>query len=308
MCFAGRDDVPARDALAKLLDFGWQAREPQEGLGVLYLPAIHKGSAKDNYSERLLENNGILSTFLQHPRIQPKVKPFSRSIKFEDDREISVQVMESKTKLAYVSDFRKKLFTAKGKRKASVGLSQYIMPGATARHGGERSWTGSVARTLPLFFAPIGCFFLRAQQFSWIVVVPDIVDLQGFASTLSVVSVGWKEAEVRSLEDAGLRVAVAYRTQTTQRRLPLRVLEVIRVRNVAWNPRQKVRSHFCRLHPVQNELEEFEIVLRHLSNRYRAKKDERGHFCGGADPPRANRGQLGTGPLLVPLAVRHSQG
>ena len=33
----------------KLIEFAWQARQPTnpEGLGVLYLPAVHRGSTKD---------------------------------------------------------------------------------------------------------------------------------------------------------------------------------------------------------------------------------------------------------------------
>ena len=280
------DDVPPRDALMKLIEFAWQARQPTnpEGLGVLYLPAVHRGSTKDAYPDRLLENNGILSTFLQHPRSQPKTKPPTRQrIEFEEDRYIEVRFVESKTKLKYVADFSDKLFDRNGKEKARVELAQFIMPGGTARHGGEKSWTGSAIRAIPLFFAPVGCFFLRAQEFSWVIVVPDVSDLAAFASVRPLVRIGWKEAEVRSLEDAGLRVAVAYRTQTRTRRLTVRGLEVLRVGSVAWN-RQTVRSSFCRLHVATEELDKFDKVLRHLPNRYRARKDGEGGFISVPTP------------------------
>ncbi|MCY4648300.1 MAG: type I-MYXAN CRISPR-associated Cas8a1/Cmx1 [Gammaproteobacteria bacterium] len=281
------DDVPARDALAKLIEFAWQTRQPtsSEGLGVLYLPAVHRGSAKDSYADRLLENNGILSTFLQHARSQPKTKPPTRKwIAFHEGRSLEVRFVEPKTKLKHVSDFSGKLFDRQGRDRARVGLAQYIMPGGTARHGGEESWTGSAIQAVPLFFAPIGCFFLRAQESSWVVVVPDVTDLAAFASVRPLVGIGWKEAEVRSLEDAGLRIAVAYRTQTTTRRLALRGFEVLRVGRVAWNKQQRVRSHFCRLRPGMKELDEFETVLRHLSNRYRTRKDGEGDFVSVPTP------------------------
>ena len=152
------------------------------------------------------------------------------------------------------------------------------MPGGTARHGGEKSWTGSAIRAIPLFFAPVGCFFLRAQEFSWVIVVPDVSDSGRRSHRCDqLVRIGWKEAEVRSLEDAGLRVAVAYRTQAQARHLSLRGLEVLRVSSVAWN-RQTVRSHFCRLRPGTEELDGFERVLRHLPNRYVARNDGAGGF------------------------------
>ena len=279
------DDVPPRDALLKLIEFAWQARQPSapEGLGVLYLPAVHRGSAADAYPDRLLENNGILSTFLQHPRSQPKTKPQTRQVEVEEERYVEVRFLESKKKLKYVSDFSRKLFDPKGETKPQVDLAQFIMPGGTARHGGEESWTGSAIQAIPLFFAPIGCFFLRAQSFSWVIVVPDVSDLAAFVSARHAVCIGWKEAEIRSLEDAGLRVAVAYRTQTATRRLALRGLEVLRIGSVAWN-RQAVRSSFCRLRPGIEELDEFEAVLRHLPNRYRNRKDGEGGFISVPTP------------------------
>ena len=280
------DDVPPRDALVKLIEFAWQTRQPtsQEGLGVLYLPAVHRGSARDAYPDRLLENNGILSTFLQHGKSQSKTTWTRKRVEFEDERSIEVRFREPKTKLKYVSAFRNELFDQNGETKSRVELAQFIMPGGTARHGGEKSWTGSAIQAIPLFFAPIGCFFFRAQKFSWVIVVPDVSDLAAFASVRPLVRIGWKEAEVRSLEDAGLGVAVAYRTQSAKRHLVLRGLEVLRVGRVAWNRQQRVRSSFCRLHPGMEQLDEFETVLRHLPNRYRARKDGEGDFISVPSP------------------------
>ena len=286
------DKIPARDALAKLVGFAWQARQSTspDGLGVLYLPAVHRGAAKDSYPDRLLENSGILSTFLQHSRSQPKTRPPTRqTIELEEARSIELRFVEPKTTLKYVSSFSRELFGRTGNFKSRVDLAQFIMPGGTARHGGEKSWTGSAVRAIPLFFAPIGCFFLRAQEFSWVVVVPDVSDLVTFARVRPFVSLGWRDAEVRSLEDAGLRVAVAYRTQSQTRRLALRGLEVLRIGRVAWH-RQQVRSHFCRVHPGTEELDEFEKVLRHLPNRYRARKDGEGSFVSVPTP----RGRIAT--------------
>ena len=279
------DGVPPRDALLKLVEFAWQARQPSapEGLGVLYLPAVHLGSAADAYPDRLLENNGILSTFLQHPRSQPKTKPPTRQQIELAEEQYEVSFVEPKEKLKYVYDFSRQLFDRKGEMRSRIDLAQFIMPGGTARHGGEKSWTGSATQAIPLFFAPIGCFFLRAQSFSWVIVVPDVSDLAAFVSARPSVRIGWKDAEVRSLEDAGLRAAVAYRTQTMPRRLALRGLEVLKVGSVAWN-RQTVRSSVCRLRPGTEELDKFEKVLLHLPNRYRNRKDGEGGFISVPTP------------------------
>lgn len=279
------DDVPARDALSKLIEFAWQARQPtgSDGLGVLYLPAVHRGSARDAYPDRLLENNGILSTFLQHDRSQRKTQQTQQRIELEEDRAIEVRFKEPKDKLKHVADFSGKLFDRKGNPKARVELAQFIMPGGTARHGGEKSWIGSAIRAIPLFYAPIGCFFLRAQRSSWVIVVPDVADLGAFAEARPIVNFDWRDAEVRSLEDAGLRVAVAYRTQSKTRHLSLWGLEALRIGRVPWN-KQKVRSHFCRVNPGTIDLDEFEIVLRNLPNRYRRRKDGEASFVAVPTP------------------------
>ena len=268
-----------------LVEFAWQARQPTspDGLGVLYLPAVHRGSARDAYADRLIENSAILSTFLQHPTSQRKTRQTQQRIEFEEGWAIEVRFVESKSFLKHVAAFSSQLFDRKGKPKARVELAQFIMPGGTARHGGEKSWTGPAIRAIPLFFAPIGCFFLRAQEFSLVIVVPNVSDLAAFARVRPYVRIGWKDAEVRSLEDAGLRVAVAYRTQSQTRRLALRGLEVLRVGRVAWH-RQAVRSHFCRVQPGAEELDGFERVLRHLPNRYRARKDGEGGFIAVPTP------------------------
>lgn len=274
------EDSCAREALSKLIEFAWQARQPttEDGLGVLYLPQVHTGAARDSYPSRLVENNGILSTFLQHPRVQPKTKPATRQrIDIDDERHYEVVFVEPKGSLKYVADFSGKLFDSNGAPRAVVALSQFIVPGGTARHGGEESWEGSAIEAIPLFFAPTVCFYLRAQSFSWVVAVPDISDLAEFVDIRPMVRLSWKEAEIRSLADAGLRVAVAYRTQTPARRLGLTGLEIMRVGKVAWN-RQNVRAESYRLRPSGPELDAFEIVLRHLPNRYRARKDGDGGF------------------------------
>ena len=53
---------------------------------------------------------------------------------------------------------------------------------------------------------------------------------------------------------------------------------------MAWNRQQTVRSSFCRLHPGMEQLAEFETVLRHLPNRYRARKDGEGDFISVPTP------------------------
>jgi CRISPR-associated protein Cas8a1/Csx13 len=64
--WSGRDE----DAFSKLFKWAWQVRD-----GVFYLPGVHRENEQRDFAfRRVTMHNGILGTFLQHPRIQPRAK------------------------------------------------------------------------------------------------------------------------------------------------------------------------------------------------------------------------------------------
>lgn len=275
------DDVTDQDALVRLIEWAWQTRgaspggEPGEGMGILYLPGVHRGDGRDDLAQRLVEHSGILSTFLQHPTTQPKTKPKTMESRI-DDRVIHLRYVEPTATLAYLKD-AKKLFNRKSLKTDAVTFSSYIRPGATARHSGEDSWSGSAREAIALIFAPTACFYLQIHGKDWVVVAPDPGDIEEFVRRRPDVTLSQNGTIAASVADAGLRVIVAMRARATARQLQrgrgiAQECMVLRVGKVAWN-KQSVRNRALRLHPAAEVIDAFQCLDRRLSNRLRERAD-----------------------------------
>lgn len=287
------DDVSDQDALMPLFEWAWQTRgapagqPPEEGLGLLYLPAVHRGDARDDWRQRLVEHSGILSTFLQHPRIQPKTKPKTAELHI-DEYVVRDRYVEPKKELVYVKDAAKLLFRRGKLVGGRVKLSSYIRPGATARHNGEKSWEGAARDAMPLFFAPMACFFLQVRGADWVVVAPDPIDLVGFVTVRPIAALSIYDINAASAADAGLRVLVAMSTKAAARQLERATstavpCAVMRLGKVAWN-KQSVRTRSLLMRPRGSVLDAYERVYRRLANRLVEKKAEGEAFVSVPSP------------------------
>lgn len=280
------DEVTDRDALLKLVEWAWQTRGPSHadgGLGVLYLPGIHRGTPRDDETQRIVENSGILSTFLQHPRVQPKTKPASVNVHLDADRQVAFRFVEAKRSLRYVTDAGAKLFDRKGRLlERPRPFSSYLVPGATSRHAGEESWEGPTHSAFSLLFAPIAAVYLQVRGSQWVVVLPDPTSLIAYTRVRKRSAWRPEQARAGDLADAGLRVLAAFKYGPKAVRheriqeAPLHCT-VIRVGKVAWN-RQQVRSGAVRCRPASEALDAYRVVYRHLDNRIVARKDGEGYF------------------------------
>lgn len=275
------DDVTDQDALTPLVEYAWQTRNASAGgLGIFYFPAVH-ASSKDDFVARLAEHSGVLSTFLQHPRVQPKTKPVTAEVHLDEERVVPVRFVEPTGAVAYVKGFTSDLFKRKKLISGEVGFSSYLRPGATSRHAGEESWQGSIHEAIPLMFAPTACFYFHVHGSDWVVVAPDVTDLELFAMLRQDLRFDPRAREVASASDAGLRVL------TTLRARALNVLRkegatsgacmVLRVGGVAWN-RQNVRNRALVLRPDEVSLRAFEKLDARLANALVARKDGSGVF------------------------------
>jgi CRISPR-associated protein Cas8a1/Csx13 len=78
-----RWDGPDNAAITRLMRWAWQVRD-----GVLYLPAVHRDPKQQDFAfQRVATHNGILETFLQHDRVQPKGRSMSLVENIEDDKQ-----------------------------------------------------------------------------------------------------------------------------------------------------------------------------------------------------------------------------
>lgn len=286
--------VTDEEALTRLVEWVWQARNAprgqaaKDGLGVLFFPGIHR-EVLDDPTERLVEHSGVLSTFLQHPRVQPKTKPKDTEWRI-DDRVVRLRYVEPTGEIAYVKDFKKQLFTRKRLVSRDVTLSSYFRPGATARHPGEESWSGSVREAIPLFCAPTACFYLQVRGADWVVVAPDPRDLEEFVHRRPLVRLAHRGMVAASAADAALRVLVAMRARAATRQLERGRSErqeclVLKVGEVAWN-RQSVRNGALTVKPTEETVTAYETVERHLSNRLQERSKD-GTFFVRVPTPRA---------------------
>lgn len=280
-----------RDALLPLVQHAWQTlptseSEKSEGLGVFYFPALHEQQQRGEFARRLHEHRGILSTFLQHPRVQPKTSPLSTSIS-RDEAQITLRWVEPKGSVKYVSTAESDLFEGpKGKKKSGVApfgfkaglisLSSFLVPGATARHGGEGSWEGSAPQAFLLLFTPIASYHVSVGiGAEWLIVCPDVVDLEAYRRTRRRAQLATPdEADEAALDhyainlaDGALGVMLRLLSSDLDRQLIRRTGQarclVVRLGEVAWN-RQTVRHQSARVVATPSQLAAYESVRRHL--------------------------------------------
>jgi CRISPR-associated protein Cas8a1/Csx13 len=215
-----RWDGADRDAFERLLSFAWQVRE-----GVLYFPAIHRDSAqRDHIVGRLGTHTGVLSTFLQHPRVQPKGELVTKVFDIDEGKQVELryQSMEGQ-KLKPLSDLPD-FFDRKGMLvRGEVSLSSWVVPGCAPRFRTEpHAWAGPASIGLLSMLAPIACFYMRLVMggVNWIFVVPDVRDLAEYAEGVGVMELDPTFQDVASLGDAGLSFVAKYAPRGVQRHVP----------------------------------------------------------------------------------------
>ena len=208
--------------------------------------------------------------------------------------------IEQLTEVRGISESKARMISSqfKGLKQEVVSFSSFLFPGATARHSGEKSWTGTAKQAVALFFAPTVCFYVRLDWTEWAVVAPDVRNLEAFLSYRYGESPREDRSWAASPPDAGLgvlsRARKALEKETAdameifghgiegQQDADLRC-EVFQLGDVAWN-RQTVRSNFARIRPTKVALEAYRILASHLGNRLRLKNDGESSFVDVPSP------------------------
>ncbi len=269
------------DALLALFRWAWQVRE-----GVLYLPALHDERERDNLHVRLAHHNGILSTFLQHPKVQPKGAPERRFVVLDEGKEIPVgyQTLDP-ARLKPIADIGG--LTRKGSLvEKSIELSGWVFPGIAPRYATEKAWMGPPQIAILLMLAPIACVYhpLASDRSSWLTVIPDVVDLRAFQERRVLLQNALKAemTQVAGMSDAGLRVLSEMIADQTIR-LPVAGCRVVAMGNVTYYPNQKVRKGVVNLTPRRATLARYRKVVRVMGNHWVALKPP--------EPKKASKGR-----------------
>jgi len=261
-------------ALTKLFSFAWQVRDR-----VLYLPAIHRDwEASENSFMRVCAHNGIMRTFLQHPRVQPKGDLVEQIINLDEDRQIKIayQSLDS-AKLKPITDLAKAGFFGRDGTLAEkdVSLSGWVFPGIAPRYGPEVAWSGPAKAGLLLMLAPIVCMYqqLHSERSTWLFVVPDVRDVEVFASVrlLPMFGLDPSYTDVASLGDAALRFLAEYTSDPARRDLEAGC-RVVAMGKVGYYQSQSIRKGVADVNATAKICRRYRILNRVMMNRWMKRK------------------------------------
>lgn len=253
-------------AFKKLFEYAWQVRD-----GVFHLPGVHRDDEQREFTyRRVPTHNGILRTFLQHNRVQPRAKEVTRiTEQVEENKQISVSFKAvGRSHIKPIRDLNA-LFLRKSLTTKLVTLSGWVMPGIAPRYGTEKAWQGHARLALLLMLAPIACLYLRlkGKGSNWIVVAPDVSDLDEFSKVRPTLLLSPDAVDAASLGDAGLRFAAEYATRSLQEEMPV-ACRVVAMGNVDYYRSQSVRKAVLYVKPTLSSVERYQNLLRAFPNTY----------------------------------------
>jgi len=262
----GKDE----DAFDKLFAWAWQVRD-----GVFYLPAVHREAEQRDFAyRRVPTHSGLLGTFLQHNRVQPRAKgkDVTKLIEhLEEEKQIELRFLAIDPDHHGIrpledlrSCFQKGLFSTK-----TVSLSGWVFPGIAPRYSAEKAWQGPANRALLLMLAPIACCYqrLKGKGNNWVFVAPDILDLSEFNEIRPFLFVSPDAVDVASLGDAGLRFAAAYAGRSISKEISTGCW-VVAMGKVDYYSSQSVRKGVLETKPTFVSVDRYQHLLRAFPNTY----------------------------------------
>lgn len=260
------------EPLQWILKESWKVRE-----GVLYCPAIHKSDALT--SERVHFHRGMMATFLQHNKIQPREGQESFSVDL-DDKKFKYSILSlSEKNLKYIKDFddeSKSSFRNPWNMDRAISLSGYVLPGSPPRFRYEDSWAGKFRDAYLLWFAPQSCGFVEVEpkRGTWCILIPEIQDLKLFSKTKKRLDIKSIDLYAASPGDAALRYILRYRSN----RYHFNGIYVSVVGKVPWNKNQPVRIQTFNLRPKEHTYEIYKALRTSFEDRIRETKDKESHW------------------------------
>jgi CRISPR-associated protein Cas8a1/Csx13 len=285
---------PAKPGFVRLLEWAWQVCD-----GVLYLPTVHDDRDRAAFQYRVPSHSGIMRTFLQHPNTQPKMDTVTRVVELEENKTVTVSFeppavrvddsergINPKTKRPHKKKVATdrvrphedigKLFDRAGNFSSQdVSLSNWVYPGIAGRYGDEGSWEGPASTALLLMLAPTVCLYQRLQGEggNWVIVAPDVRDLEDFAETRQRMHLNADFTDVASLGDAGLQFLAEYSTRNPRKTLGAGC-RVVAMGYVGYYQGQSIRKSVLDVPPEMLPVKRYRILHRELPNTYVSLKTE----------------------------------
>jgi CRISPR-associated protein Cas8a1/Csx13 len=262
--------VTDEEAFRKLFTWAWQVRD-----GVFYFPGIHRELNQKEFAyRRVFTHNGVLRTFLQHNRVQPRANAKDTSTLVEqisEDKQIRVRFLaidKDRHGIKPLKDL-KLLFHRGHLSNSPISLSGWVLPGIAPRYSTEDAWVGPVSRAILLMLAPISCCYQRlaGEGNNWIFVAPDVINLEEFDNLRPHILLNPDAVDVASLGDAGLRFAAAYAGRLASREVRASS-RVIAMGNVGYYRSQSVRKAVLEVKASMRAVNRYQHLIRAFPNHY----------------------------------------
>ncbi len=241
-------------------------------------------------------HNGILNTFLQHPKSVASSGIQNRIIKLDESQQIEVkykaitgynhqnlksynhqQINDLPSETKKKTDSRKKLYNSQGYFEPFIRIVSWLYPGATDKHvalGGATEFQESPGGFISLLFAPIACSYyqvrsrLKASKSRWALIIPHVEDLETFANirlTEGFQVVSYDNYFASGVSDASLRYLMLIAGDKTAIYQKVQSCDVWGFGAVDWSQQQSItQRHLVDLSPQLRE--EYELCQLHLEN------------------------------------------
>ena len=222
-------------------------------------------------------HNGLLDTFLQHPKSRKLGGP-TRHEAFK------VEGQQQLVPYRPIADHRFRWEGFSPDRPQPV--AGWLLPGGVVRHyvhAGPTSLEEPPGRALALRFGPAGCgYFLVHQRrregtrtYRTAVVVPEVRDLERYARH----ACGRFPAQLEELSTAGpaeaaLRFLTLLHADDEQDDLEVAGCQVLGFTTLAWSPQQRVRAYVLSTREAdRGQLQRYGHIRRHLAPQVRRRAD-----------------------------------
>ncbi len=257
-------------AFEKLFAWAWQIRD-----GVFYFPAVHRELNQKEFAyRRVFTHNGVLRTFLQHNRVQPRAKAKDATTlveQIEEGKQIRLRFRAIDPERHGIKPLKdlKLLFHDDRLSAAPISLSGWVLPGIAPRFATELAWIGPALRAILLMLAPIACCYQRlaGKGNNWIFVAPEVKNLEEFNDLRPYILLSPDAVNVASLGDAGLRFAAAYAARTASREVRAST-RVVAMGGVDYYRSQSVRKAVLDVKPTPSAVNRYQHLIRAFPNSY----------------------------------------
>jgi CRISPR-associated protein Cas8a1/Csx13 len=234
---------------------------------------------------QIIIHQGILNTFLQHNSTHRSLGMRSENLQFGGEEAPEIQISYKALERYAYQDFASSLCNRQGNLiQTPINVAGWLNPGAVVRHIAfptNTSFEEPAENAFVLLFAPVACYYyrlqsrLREQRAQYVLVAPDIVDLEAYAEYRQHPRFRYyadcQDFYACGLGDAGLRFLTGLSRQA--RRSHVSSCQVITLGTVAWASQQKTRTDTYVVHTNAEIRREYQICSDHLPDRPVQQKD-----------------------------------